>query len=191
MLANAPHVLKCYTLEIYLEFTVLLTSSRAEADGLLHDGPWTAEDCLEDTGDLAVYGRHNGSTTRVPLFRCFNQKFRFASLDPSCGDADTESELGYADVRPSALGSRLSANALKRDDGVRRWELIARRAGRPVSLVYVSVADRIAQTVVKLDLEPLVEPSFHRDSYRLCGLGVCARRCRQCAAAMLAACLGH
>src|SRR5574342_1018148 len=28
-----------------------------------------------------------------------------------------------------------------------------------------TVADRVAQTVVKMVLEPLVEPGFHRDSY--------------------------
>ena len=88
---------------------VLLTSSRAEADGVLHDGAWTAESCLEGAGDFTVYGRHDGSTTRVPLFRCFNQKFHFASLDPSCGDGDTEGELGFVDVGASALSSlRLS-----------------------------------------------------------------------------------
>ena len=82
---------------------VLLTSSRAEVDSVVHNGAWTTEDCLEGAGDFTVYGRHDGSTMRVPLFRCFNQKFHFASLDPSCGDSDTEGELGFVDVGASAL----------------------------------------------------------------------------------------
>jgi len=85
---------------------VLLTSSRAEADSVVRNG-WTAEDCLEGAGDFTVYGRHDGSTMRVPLFRCFNQKFHFASLDPSCGDGDTEGELGFVDVGASALSPLL------------------------------------------------------------------------------------
>jgi RNA-directed DNA polymerase len=47
-----------------------------------------------------------------------------------------------------------------------------------------TVADRIAQTVVKLYLEPVVEPLFHADSYgyrpgrsALQAVGVCRERC--------------
>ena len=47
-----------------------------------------------------------------------------------------------------------------------------------------TIADRIAQTVVAMYLEPLVEPRFHRDSYgyrpnksALEAVGVCRRRC--------------
>src|SRR5438045_9566989 len=47
-----------------------------------------------------------------------------------------------------------------------------------------TVADRIAQTVVRLYLEPKVEPVFHPDSYgyrpgrsALDAVGVCRRRC--------------
>jgi len=46
------------------------------------------------------------------------------------------------------------------------------------------VADRIAQTVVKLYLEPKVEPVFHADSYgyrvkrsALQAVGTCRKRC--------------
>ena len=39
-----------------------------------------------------------------------------------------------------------------------------------------TVADRIAQTVVRLYLEPEVEPLFHPDSY---GYGGGGRRCRR------------
>jgi RNA-directed DNA polymerase len=49
-----------------------------------------------------------------------------------------------------------------------------------------TVADRIAQTVVKQYLEPLVEPRFHPDSYgyrpgrsALHAVGVCRERCWQ------------
>jgi retron-type reverse transcriptase len=47
-----------------------------------------------------------------------------------------------------------------------------------------TVADRVAQTVVKMVLEPLVEPSFHPDSYgyrpgrsALDAVGVARQRC--------------
>jgi RNA-directed DNA polymerase len=47
-----------------------------------------------------------------------------------------------------------------------------------------TVADRVAQTVVRLYLEPRVEPYFHRDSYgyrpgrsALDAVGVCRERC--------------
>lgn len=47
-----------------------------------------------------------------------------------------------------------------------------------------TIADRIAQTVAAMYLEPLVEPKFHRDSYgyrpnksALDAVGACRRRC--------------
>jgi retron-type reverse transcriptase len=47
-----------------------------------------------------------------------------------------------------------------------------------------TVADRVAQTVVKMVLEPLVEPAFHQDSYgyrpgksALEAVGVARKRC--------------
>jgi len=47
-----------------------------------------------------------------------------------------------------------------------------------------TVADRIAQTVVAMELEKRVEPLFHRDSYgyrpgrsALDAVGVCRKRC--------------
>jgi RNA-directed DNA polymerase len=42
---------------------------------------------------------------------------------------------------------------------------IAKKEGGQRLLGVPTVADRIAQTVVKQALEPLVEPQFHRDSY--------------------------
>ncbi len=56
--------------------------------------------------------------------------------------------------------------------------------GRERSLGIPTVGDRVAQMVVKMHLEPMVEPLFHRDSYgyrpgksALDAVGVCRRRC--------------
>ncbi len=46
-----------------------------------------------------------------------------------------------------------------------RQVVIPKRDGGERRLGIPTVADRIAQTVVKLFLEPVVEPTFHRDSY--------------------------
>jgi len=62
---------------------------------------------------------------------------------------------------------------------------IPKRDGRGVRVLGVpTVADRIAQTVVKMYLEPVVEPLFHADSYgyrpgrsALQAVGVCRERC--------------
>jgi RNA-directed DNA polymerase len=62
---------------------------------------------------------------------------------------------------------------------------IPKKDGRGVRTLGVpTVADRVAQTVVKLYLEPLVEPVFHQDSYgyrpgrsALDAVGVCRERC--------------
>jgi RNA-directed DNA polymerase len=62
---------------------------------------------------------------------------------------------------------------------------IPKADGRSVSVLGVpTVADRVAQTVVKLYLEPSVEPVFHPDSYGYRpgrsahdALGVCRERC--------------
>ena len=62
---------------------------------------------------------------------------------------------------------------------------IPKKDGRGVRTLGVpTVADRIAQTVVKLYLEPVVEPIFHADSYgyrpgrsALQAVGVCRERC--------------
>ena len=61
---------------------------------------------------------------------------------------------------------------------------IPKRDGSPRVLGVPTVADRIAQTVVRLDLEPGVEPYFHPDSYgyrpgrsALDAVGVCRERC--------------
>jgi RNA-directed DNA polymerase len=61
---------------------------------------------------------------------------------------------------------------------------IPKRDGSPRVLGVPTVADRIAQTVVRLVLEPGVEPYFHQDSYgyrpgrsALDAVGVCRERC--------------
>ena len=61
---------------------------------------------------------------------------------------------------------------------------IPKRDGRSRVLGVPTVADRVAQTVVRLYLEPAVEPLFHRDSYgyrpgrsALDAVGVCRGRC--------------
>jgi RNA-directed DNA polymerase len=62
---------------------------------------------------------------------------------------------------------------------------IPKRAGHGVRILGVpTVADRIAQTVVRLYLEPKVEPRFHPESYgyrprrsALDAVGVCRERC--------------
>jgi RNA-directed DNA polymerase len=61
---------------------------------------------------------------------------------------------------------------------------IPKRDGGSRVLGVPTVADRIAQTVVRLYLEPGVEPIFHRDSYgyrpgrsALDAVGVCRERC--------------
>src|SRR3984893_14521479 len=64
---------------------------------------------------------------------------------------------------------------------------IPKPAGRGVRVLGVpTVADRIAQTVVALYMEPEVEPIFHADSYgyrprrsALQAVGVCRERCWQ------------
>jgi RNA-directed DNA polymerase len=61
---------------------------------------------------------------------------------------------------------------------------IPKRDGRSRMLGVPTVADRVAQTVVRLYLEPEVEPVFHPDSYgyrpgrsALDAVGVCRERC--------------
>ncbi len=62
---------------------------------------------------------------------------------------------------------------------------IPKRGGQGVRVLGVpTVADRVAQTVVKMYLEPVVEPLFHADSYgyrpgrsALDAVGVCRERC--------------
>jgi RNA-directed DNA polymerase len=61
---------------------------------------------------------------------------------------------------------------------------IAKRDGSPRMLGVPTVADRVAQTVVRGYLEPGVEPVFHPDSYgyrpgrsALDAVGVCRERC--------------
>jgi RNA-directed DNA polymerase len=62
---------------------------------------------------------------------------------------------------------------------------ISKKGGRGVRLLGVpTVADRVAQTVVCLYLEPVVEPVFHADSYGFRpgrsahdAIGRCRRRC--------------
>lgn len=61
---------------------------------------------------------------------------------------------------------------------------IPKKAGGVRTLGVPTVADRIAQTVVKMQLEPEVEPMFHPDSYgyrpgrsALDAVGACRKRC--------------
>ncbi len=64
---------------------------------------------------------------------------------------------------------------------------IPKPGGRGVRVLGVPpVADRVAQTVVKIYLEPEVEPLFHNDSYRyrpgrsaLEAVAYCRRRCKK------------
>src|SRR5262245_9559919 len=58
------------------------------------------------------------------------------------------------------------------------------RVERQYETTIPTVADRIAQTVAKIYLEPVVEPIFHEDSYgyrpgrsALRAVGVCRERC--------------
>jgi len=79
-----------------------------------------------------------------------------------------DSECPRGPVGPPAVGG----SSLPKDDG----------KTRPLGIP--TVADRIAQTVVKRFLEPLVEPRFHDDSYgyRSCksaldAVGAARQRC--------------
>ena len=45
------------------------------------------------------------------------------------------------------------------------WSRYRKQAEGLAELGIPTVADRIAQTVVKMELEPVVEPLFHPDSY--------------------------
>jgi len=81
------------------------------------------------------------------------------------------------------LWNRLSSGSYF-PPSVRKVE-IPKKDGRGVRTLGVpTVADRIAQTVVKMYLEPAVEPMFHADSYgyrprrsALQAVGVCRERC--------------
>jgi hypothetical protein len=101
-----PHRVRILSLGCPDPTDVLLTSSRAEAGALLRTGAWSAGGCLQGARAFTVHGGQS-SSSRVPLFRCFNDRFHSASLDPSCGDADTEGAVGYVDRLPAASSSLL------------------------------------------------------------------------------------
>jgi RNA-directed DNA polymerase len=63
----------------------------------------------------------------------------------------------------SKLGNRLSSGSYF--PPAVKGVSIAKKEGGQRHLGIPTVADRIAQTVVTLALEPLVEPYFHKDSY--------------------------
>ncbi len=80
-------------------------------------------------------------------------------------------------LESDVLGELLPAAGADGGDTEARWRGV-RTFGVP------TVADRVAQTVVKLYLEPEVEPLFHPDSYgyrpgrsALQAVGVCRERC--------------
>ena len=67
-------------------------------------------------------------------------------------------------VIPAARQPSKLPHILSREELVREVE-IPKRDGGMRSLGIPTVTDRIAQTVVKIALEPEVEPQFHPDSY--------------------------
>lgn len=61
---------------------------------------------------------------------------------------------------------------------------IEKKGGGTRPLGIATIADRIAQTVVKMELEPVIDPLFHDDSYgyrpnksALAAIGKCRERC--------------
>ncbi len=94
--------------------------------------------------------------------------------------------LGITRVRPNSveLWNRLSSGSYF-PAPVRAVEIPKKQKGQGVRILGVpTVADRIAQTVARLYLEPKVEPLFHSDSYgyrpgrsALQAVGVCRERC--------------
>ena len=105
---------------------------------------------------------------------------------PGGGGVDRQSAPGLRagplgepvqDLEPDELGDLLPAA------GARRWRYRRRGAGTRVFGV-PTVADRIAQTVAAMALEPSVEPMFHPDSYgyrpgrsAIDAVRVCRERC--------------
>ncbi len=97
------------------------------------------------------------------------------------GQSIAEFEAGLAD-NLYKLWNRLSSGTYF-PPPVRAVD-IPKRDGGSRTLGVPTVADRIAQTVVRLYLEPCVEPMFHPDSYgyrpgrsALDAVGVCRKRC--------------
>jgi RNA-directed DNA polymerase len=111
--------------------------------------------------------------------------YRSVKANQGAAGVDGESIAGFEeDLKGNLykLWNRMSSGSYF-PPAVRKVE-IPKGDGRVRVLGVPTVADRIAQTAVKLYLEPLVEPVFHPDSYgyrpgrsALQAVGVCQGRC--------------
>jgi RNA-directed DNA polymerase len=115
------------------------------------------------------------------------EAYRQVKANRGAAGVDGESIAAFEEHRQGnlyKLWNRMSSGSYF-PPPVRKVE-IPKGDGRVRTLGVPTVADRIAQTVVKAYLEPVVEPHFHADSYgyrpgrsALQAVGVCQRRCWQ------------